>query len=515
MRHRRKGRKLGRDASHRKALFSNMAASLFEHGRIRTTEAKAKELRPIAEKLITLARKDPMRRGRAAAGGRLPAQQGLRPQAVPRGRARASPSGRAATRASSSSARGWATPRRWPTSSSSTTSRPRARSVALDLPAGLGRSLGADATSAPTTGEGSPSLVVTTRRPSTAAPTLARYCAPMQDAAVRAGSEGIDLLEDRETTVAGHPAGAAHLPLALRRPRRCASACGACWSTRSATRSSPRRRTPPSTSCARTFAAAPAALPPSALAGLSAPARDGGLRRHRGTRRLGAAQPRACPTVSAACRRAAGRRPICAWPAAPTAGVHARRRTWSRSTPRGCRRARRQQQAAARDDRRCATWRPGGPDGFDAARRRARRGATSTGSRPRPRPTRPTRLRAAPGAADGRRSRWRPCAARDRRPARLPRVHAQAETQHVFFERTVLAAAWCRDGARARVPDHRRRASCATWCGCCAGHRCCRNPRPGALPAAAGGRGRGRIAGSAIARRSVADAVRASDMRLR
>ena len=59
MRHQRKGRKLGRDSAHRKALFSNMAGSLFEHGRIRTTEAKAKELRPIAEKLITLARKDP------------------------------------------------------------------------------------------------------------------------------------------------------------------------------------------------------------------------------------------------------------------------------------------------------------------------------------------------------------------------------------------------------------------------------------------------------------------------
>ena len=59
MRHQRHGRKLGRDASHRKALFSNMAGSLFEHGRIKTTEAKAKELRPIAEKLITLARKDP------------------------------------------------------------------------------------------------------------------------------------------------------------------------------------------------------------------------------------------------------------------------------------------------------------------------------------------------------------------------------------------------------------------------------------------------------------------------
>jgi large subunit ribosomal protein L17 len=59
MRHRRKGRKLGRDASHRKALFGNMCGALFEHGRIETTEAKAKELRPIAEKLITLARKDP------------------------------------------------------------------------------------------------------------------------------------------------------------------------------------------------------------------------------------------------------------------------------------------------------------------------------------------------------------------------------------------------------------------------------------------------------------------------
>ena len=59
MRHRRKGRKLGRDPAHRKALHSNMCGALFEHGRIQTTEAKAKELRPIAEKLITLARKDP------------------------------------------------------------------------------------------------------------------------------------------------------------------------------------------------------------------------------------------------------------------------------------------------------------------------------------------------------------------------------------------------------------------------------------------------------------------------
>ena len=58
MRHQRKGRKLGRDSAHRRALFSNLAGALFEHGRIRTTEAKAKELRPIVERLVTLARKD-------------------------------------------------------------------------------------------------------------------------------------------------------------------------------------------------------------------------------------------------------------------------------------------------------------------------------------------------------------------------------------------------------------------------------------------------------------------------
>ncbi len=55
MRHRAKGRQLSRTATHRRALLNNMATSLFEHGRIVTTEAKAKELRPFAEKLITLA----------------------------------------------------------------------------------------------------------------------------------------------------------------------------------------------------------------------------------------------------------------------------------------------------------------------------------------------------------------------------------------------------------------------------------------------------------------------------
>ena len=57
MRHRAKGRQLSRTSAHRRALLNNMAASLFEHGRVVTTEAKAKELRPFAEKLITLARR--------------------------------------------------------------------------------------------------------------------------------------------------------------------------------------------------------------------------------------------------------------------------------------------------------------------------------------------------------------------------------------------------------------------------------------------------------------------------
>ena len=53
MRHRKSGRKLGRTAAHRSAMFRNMVVSLFEHERIETTDAKAKELRRLAEKLIT------------------------------------------------------------------------------------------------------------------------------------------------------------------------------------------------------------------------------------------------------------------------------------------------------------------------------------------------------------------------------------------------------------------------------------------------------------------------------
>jgi large subunit ribosomal protein L17 len=57
MRHHRTGKKLGRDASHRRALYANLAAALIEHGRIRTTEAKAKAVKPIAEQMITLGRR--------------------------------------------------------------------------------------------------------------------------------------------------------------------------------------------------------------------------------------------------------------------------------------------------------------------------------------------------------------------------------------------------------------------------------------------------------------------------
>jgi large subunit ribosomal protein L17 len=57
MKHRRAGRKLGRDSAHRKALYANLACALIENGRIRTTEAKAKEVRPIVEQVITLGKR--------------------------------------------------------------------------------------------------------------------------------------------------------------------------------------------------------------------------------------------------------------------------------------------------------------------------------------------------------------------------------------------------------------------------------------------------------------------------
>ncbi|WP_294945669.1 50S ribosomal protein L17 [Sulfurivirga sp.] len=66
MRHRKSGRKFNRTSAHRKAMFKNMAASLFEHEIIRTTLPKAKELRRHAEPLITLAKEDTVANRRLA-----------------------------------------------------------------------------------------------------------------------------------------------------------------------------------------------------------------------------------------------------------------------------------------------------------------------------------------------------------------------------------------------------------------------------------------------------------------
>ncbi len=57
MRHRKHGRRLNMKTAHRKAMFRNMVSSLFQHRRIETTDAKAKELRAVAEKLITFAKR--------------------------------------------------------------------------------------------------------------------------------------------------------------------------------------------------------------------------------------------------------------------------------------------------------------------------------------------------------------------------------------------------------------------------------------------------------------------------
>ncbi len=66
MRHRKAGRQLNRNSSHRKAMFRNMACSLFEHELIKTTLPKAKELRRVAEPLITMAKEDNVAKRRLA-----------------------------------------------------------------------------------------------------------------------------------------------------------------------------------------------------------------------------------------------------------------------------------------------------------------------------------------------------------------------------------------------------------------------------------------------------------------
>jgi large subunit ribosomal protein L17 len=114
MRHRKSGRKFSRTSAHRDAMFVNMAASLIKHELIRTTLPKAKELRRVAEPLITIGKVDGVANRRLAmsrlqdkeAVGKLFVELGPRYKAVP-----------AATCASSSAASAPATTRRWPTSS--------------------------------------------------------------------------------------------------------------------------------------------------------------------------------------------------------------------------------------------------------------------------------------------------------------------------------------------------------------------------------------------------------------
>ena len=67
MRHKKKGRKLGRTSAHREAMLANMATSLFDHEKIKTTEPKSKELRRTTEKLITLAKRGDLHARRLAA----------------------------------------------------------------------------------------------------------------------------------------------------------------------------------------------------------------------------------------------------------------------------------------------------------------------------------------------------------------------------------------------------------------------------------------------------------------
>ena len=84
MRHANSGKKLGRDSAHRKALYSNLAGALIEHGRIKTTVTKAKAVKPIAEQMITLGRRGDLHARRQATA--FLRSQRRRPQAVRRGR---------------------------------------------------------------------------------------------------------------------------------------------------------------------------------------------------------------------------------------------------------------------------------------------------------------------------------------------------------------------------------------------------------------------------------------------
>ena len=67
MRHAKRGRKLGRDAAHRKAMLATMAGQVIQHGRIKTTSPRAKEVRSLVERLITVAKKDDLHARRLVA----------------------------------------------------------------------------------------------------------------------------------------------------------------------------------------------------------------------------------------------------------------------------------------------------------------------------------------------------------------------------------------------------------------------------------------------------------------
>ena len=86
MRHRKSGRRLGRNSAHRKAMYRNMVTSLMVHGQIKTTEAKAKELRRIADKIITMGKRVPPSSLDSLSGEQLKAAQARRLHFIRRAR---------------------------------------------------------------------------------------------------------------------------------------------------------------------------------------------------------------------------------------------------------------------------------------------------------------------------------------------------------------------------------------------------------------------------------------------
>jgi large subunit ribosomal protein L17 len=86
MRHRKSGRRLGRNSSHRKAMYRNMVTSLIVHGQIKTTQAKAKELRRIADKIITMGTRVPPSSLEGLKGEELKAAQARRVHFIRRAR---------------------------------------------------------------------------------------------------------------------------------------------------------------------------------------------------------------------------------------------------------------------------------------------------------------------------------------------------------------------------------------------------------------------------------------------